>query len=80
MDTKVYGKRSCVRFKSEEWEDVIAQKIWNETRIQFGINFKGHYLTQLADRGRIDGKYCYITYLIQCVHLSVCRKKEDLLN
>lgn len=58
--TKVYGKRICVRFKSGEWEDVIAQKIWNETRIQCGINFKGHYLTQNADYGSIDGKYIII--------------------
>lgn len=37
LDTKLYGKRICVRFKSGEWEDIIAQKIWNETRIQCGI-------------------------------------------
>lgn len=60
LDTKVYGKRICIRFKSGEWEDVIAQKIWNETRIQCGINFKGHYLTQNADYGSIDGEHIMI--------------------
>lgn len=58
--TKVYKNRVCVRFKDGEWEDIIAQKIWNETRIQCGINFKGHYLTQNADYGHIDGKYIII--------------------
>lgn len=56
LDTKIYGKRTCTRFKSGEWEDLIAKKIWNATRIKCGINFKGHYLTQTGAYGRIDGK------------------------
>lgn len=57
LETKIYKKRICTRFKSKEWADVLAQKIWNETRIQCGINFKNHYLTQNADYGHINGKY-----------------------
>lgn len=71
LDTKVYKNRVCVRFKSGEWEDVIAEKIWNKTRIQCGINFKSHYLTKNADYGNIVGKYILLLFAIRFTSLAV---------
>lgn len=56
INSKVKQNQTCLKFKDGgAWGDLLVHKIWSQTPISCGFNFKSHYLTTDAASGSIQG-------------------------
>lgn len=56
LNYKVKKNQTCLKFKDGgAWGDLLVHKIWSQTPITCGFNFKSHYITTDAASGSIKG-------------------------
>lgn len=54
--------RTCLRLEPGRWEHWISDEIWNVTKLPCSFNFRGHYLTQDGNAGKVEGTYFFNIY------------------
>lgn len=53
---KKYKNREVLKLEPGVWQHQISERLWNETKMKCGFNFKYHHLSADLSRGSAKGK------------------------
>lgn len=60
VNKKKYRNRKVLKLESGVWQNEISERLYSETKLKCGFNFKNHYLSMDLSTGSAKGMYLFL--------------------